>query len=211
MPRNTWLDALGGGRRVAVGPVEARRGVLPGRAQPGDDPPDHLVERRVARDLVAQPALEDPGSLLAHRLFFVAQQVGPLERPEIGELGPVDQAIDQLVSLLRVAIGQERPGLVGLGKPADRVEIGPPQEDRIAADGEGLIRRALSLAKTSSSIGPLAGKPRQTKPGRSAQEGQPAGRAAVHVADARRPSRSRSVRVTRPSDETSTRVGSLTS
>ena len=90
-------DALGGGRRVAVGPVEAGRRVLPGRAQAADDPADHLVQRHVARDLVAEPALEDPGPFLAHGLLFVPEQIGPLQRPEVGELGPLDQPVDQLV------------------------------------------------------------------------------------------------------------------
>ncbi len=102
---------------------------MPGRPQAGDDLPGELIERGVLRDLVAQPALKDPGPLFSHRLFFVAEHVGPFESPEIGELGALDQAVDQPGSLVAVAIIQERPGFVRLGKPADRVEKGPAQED----------------------------------------------------------------------------------
>ena len=57
-------DRLGGGLRVAVGPVEARRRVLPGRAAGGDDAGGRTRRAATSRgDLVAEPALEDPDAL----------------------------------------------------------------------------------------------------------------------------------------------------
>ena len=169
-PQEHLADALGGGHRVAIGAVEARRGVLPGGAQPGDDAADQLVERHVAGDLVAQPALQDPGALLAHGLLFVPEHVGPFERPEIGELGAIEQAINELLSFLRDRDPRERASFARLRQPADRIEKGPPQEHGSLLTGEGLIRMALSLAKTRSSIKPLVGQPRHANPGRSARK-----------------------------------------
>ncbi len=125
-------DGFGRGHGVAVGPVKAGRGVLPGRAQPGDNPAGQLVERRVARDLVAQPALKDPGTLLAHRLLFISEQVGPLQGPVIGELGALDQPVNQLAPFIRVARVEERAGFVGIGEPSNAIEVRAPEKLGIA-------------------------------------------------------------------------------
>ena len=113
MPRNTWATAsaaLVGSRLVrwkldgGLVQVEPRAATI--RAH-------HFIERHVGGELVAEPALEHPDAFRSHRLLFVAQQVGPLECPEIGELGAIEQAVDQLRSFQGVAIGQESSGLAG--------------------------------------------------------------------------------------------------
>jgi hypothetical protein len=80
-------DGLGRGRGVAVGPVEAGRRIGVIRAGRGDESTNEEVERDVGGDLVAKPALEDPDALRPHRLLLIPEQVGPLQGPEVGELG----------------------------------------------------------------------------------------------------------------------------
>ena len=126
---------LSGRHRVAVGAMKTRRRVLPVRAQAGDDPPRQVVERDIAGQLVAQPALKDPGPFFTHRLLFVAQQIGPLKRPEIGEFGTVDELVNQLFALIRIVRVEKCARYIGIGKTADRIEKRAAQEGGIVADG----------------------------------------------------------------------------
>ena len=177
--------ALGGGHRVAVGAVKARGRVFPGRAQAGDDPPHQRIQRRIASDLVAQPALEDPGALLAHRFFFVAQQVSPLECPEVGKLGPLDQAIDQLAHVSRGSLSARNDrASSGSGSRPIASRNARRRKTESLQMPEGLIRIALSLAKTGSSNGPFAGSTAPDEVGPIGQKREPGGPAAVHVANA---------------------------
>src|SRR5262249_37620253 len=138
-------DRLGGGHRVAIRAVEAGRRVLPGGALGRDDLPGELIERQVARDRVAQPALEDPYALVAHRLFFVAEQVGPLERPEIGKLRKADQTIDQPFAPGGIGRAEEAARLIERGKTADGVEAGTPQERGVIHRLRGIDPKCLEL------------------------------------------------------------------
>ena len=141
------------------------------------------VERDIAGQLVAQPALQDPRALLAHRLLFVPQQVGPLECPEIGELGALDQAIDELVAFGRVCRFQERARFRRIGQPADRVEKRPTQEDRITAERRRIDAQGFQLGEDESVDRALRFSAVPDEPGPVGEESEAAGRAAIHVAD----------------------------
>ena len=125
-------DRFGRRRGVAIGSIKTRGGIAPGGTARGQDFAGELVKRRASGDLIAKPALKDPSSLVPHRLFFVAEQVGPFQRPVIGELRPIQEAIDQFRSLRRIGIGDERTRLVDGRQDADRIKIGSSYKYRIA-------------------------------------------------------------------------------
>ena len=79
-----------------------------------------LIERLVLGQAFANPAIISVGPLLAQNLPIDAQQVGPFQGPVIGELGPIQQFVDQQVALVRPA---DRPGNGGLRRASASVPI----------------------------------------------------------------------------------------
>ena len=63
-----------------------------------------------------------------------AKDVGELERPEIVELGPVEQPVDDLIAPRCRRLGQERIDFLGRRQDAQHVEVDPPDELAVGAD-----------------------------------------------------------------------------
>src|SRR5690242_21276934 len=86
---------LGPRAGVAVWPVKVRRGTVVRAAVCGHEFADELVDGLVFRNAPPNPVMKILHTFLVERMSFDAQQVRPLQRPEIRELGPVKQLIDQ--------------------------------------------------------------------------------------------------------------------
>ena len=56
---------------------------------------DELVVGRVGRDLAPDPVAERHGALDVEELAVDLEQVGPLVRPVVDEIGAADQPVDQ--------------------------------------------------------------------------------------------------------------------
>ena len=93
-----------------------------------------LVQRAVLRHLVLHP-----GGVREHRLRVAAvlrvlvvrpdaEQLAPLHRPHVHELGPLQQCVDQCLALLRVLVREERVELLARRRQADQVEVNAAQE-----------------------------------------------------------------------------------
>src|SRR5207248_5566096 len=111
-------DRLGAGDRFADGAIKIRRRIEIRATARGDEFAGEPVERFVFRDALANPAMERLDAFAVEQSFLGAQQVGPLERPEVGELGPFEQSIDQAGALpwqpSRCREGTRRAEAVGL-------------------------------------------------------------------------------------------------
>ncbi len=203
MPRNTWRDALGGGRRVAIGAVEARRAgsarSSPARRRSGG--PSRRAARRAAIWSRSQRwkthAPFSPivfSSLRRRSAHFSAQKSA--------NSGRSTRRSTSLVPLVR---DRDRPGRLASrrGREAGRWRRGRPGAGRPdRRPGRRVDPQSRSLAKTARRSDAIALRAAPDEPGPVGREGQPAGRATVPVADgngrlAGPPAR------TRPSIETS--------
>ncbi len=125
---------LGGVLRVAAGPPVVGGRVLENAAAGGQQLAGELVER-----LVGQNALVDPAMELAHAgrlelLAVGAEDVAPLERPELGRVGAVDQFVDQPGPLVGLLAFEEGERFLGMGQAAGGVEVGAADEFFVAAE-----------------------------------------------------------------------------
>ncbi len=136
-----------------------RRGVQVGRrrlevaAGPNEQLGHEFIERPILHHLIL-----DPGGIRIHRLGVPAilrclvvrpdtEQLAPLHRPQVHELGPVEQGVDQPGSLPRVPVRQETVVLFARRRQADQVEIHPAQEGLVGADLRGGKVQLLELVK----------------------------------------------------------------
>ena len=88
---------------------------------------------------------------MAERLAIDAQQIGPAQRPEVGELGPAEQGVHQLRPLVRRRVGEELPRLVGRRQRAGQVEVDAAQELGVVARAR-TGRRSAWRASSSTSL-----------------------------------------------------------
>ena len=175
---------LSGRHRVAVGAMKTRRRVLPVRAQAGDDLPRQVVERDIAGQLVAQPALKDPGPLLTHRLLFVAQQIGPLERPEIGEFGTVDELVDRAFRAYQDRSSRENArAIAGSGRRPIASRNARRRKMESSQTEDGLTLQGPQLGEDERIDGPLDNRRTPDEPRAVGQKGKPARPPAVHEPD----------------------------
>src|SRR5262249_34673283 len=142
-----------------------------------------FVERKVAVDGVANPALEDPDALIAHRLFFITQEIGPLERPEVGEFREPNQPVDERVALGWRGIVQGRPRFAWRGEAPDGIKVSPSQKNGVDGDLRGIDPERFKLRKNVPVNGALRGgiAPHKVRPIR--EEREPANAPAAEVAD----------------------------
>src|SRR5262249_10504231 len=68
-------------------------------------------------------------------------QVAPIPRPSVGESVTADKRVDQLVALIGIAIGNERPDRIHSWNRACRIEIGAP--DELLIGGECRVRHLV--------------------------------------------------------------------
>src|SRR5439155_21510737 len=81
--------------RFTDGAIEIRRRIEISAPARGEEFAGEPVEWFVFREALANPAMERLDAFAVEQSLLGAQQVGPLERPEVGELGPLQQAVDQ--------------------------------------------------------------------------------------------------------------------
>ncbi len=94
----------------------------------GDQLMDDLVPGPIGAELLAQPVVQR-GAVDHPALVAPADQEDrPLGREVLGEVGMIEQVLDQLAALVGLPGGQEGPGLLHGRDPAEQVEVGPPQE-----------------------------------------------------------------------------------
>ena len=86
---------LGAGDGLANRAIKIRRRIEIAAAARGDQFARELVERLVLGDALANPAVERLDAFTVEQAFLGAQQIGPFERPEIGELRAFEQPVDQ--------------------------------------------------------------------------------------------------------------------
>ena len=140
-------ERLGGG----VGRLRFDRLLLADR----DDPPPHrrrgvagrehvahqVVPGPVGRHLTAQPSVERPHPLhpadIVIPLLPILEQIGELERPEVGELRSFHQPFHEQRPLVGGGVGKKGPHLLWIRERADEVEHQAPQERGVVA----IIRR----------------------------------------------------------------------
>ena len=111
--------------------IETRRRAVVHVAGRGHQSPDEPVVGHVPPERVIQPARERIRSLVVKQLLGVVQVVAPVQRPEIGVLGPIQEAVDDLAALLRVGVRQKLPSFLRGGDHADRVEVHPAEKGRV--------------------------------------------------------------------------------
>jgi hypothetical protein len=104
--------------RIAVDTEVVGRAVGVDRPLPHDEFADELIERPVGAERLADPVVQGPHPLLAQGLALVADQVGPLERPQGGVLvvvgielrvaGQAQESVDEMLPLVRIVGVEER-------------------------------------------------------------------------------------------------------
>ena len=80
-----------------------------------------------------EPAGQGDRSLRPNLRLVGPEDVGPLHRPEVGILRPLEEPLNELLPLVRGGIGKERAGLGGGGERADRIEAGAAEERGVVA------------------------------------------------------------------------------
>ena len=92
-----------------------------------------------------------PAGVIASR--STRKQVGPLHRPVVRVLGPIEQPVDQLGPLVGALVRQEGSRLRGGRQRADGVEIDAAQEGCVVGQvGWAECRGACRLSQASLSM-----------------------------------------------------------
>ena len=91
----------------------------------------------LAAKRLAEPEVERQHPLGTQLLGVDAEQVAPLQRPEIDILRAIEQAVDQLGPLVGIVVGQKVLDLVGRRGGADRVEHRAAEELGVGAQRRG--------------------------------------------------------------------------
>ena len=145
-------DRLRDGRRLLAlqGPeeVDLRRTEI--AAAGGEQLPDEPVVGHVLLERGPNPAVVRLGAVgpeVDREFGLDPQQVAPLHRPVVGELRPLEQAVDQHGTLVGGLVVQKALRLLGRGQRADGVEIDPPEENRIGTQVGRLDFQLLQLGE----------------------------------------------------------------
>ena len=97
-----------------------------------------LIERSVVPHGGADPLVIGEGILVPEREAIDPQQVAPFERPEIGELSPPHQLLNQLRAFIISRVLEKRLGLGGGGQCADQIKMRAPQEGGVVGEVGGM-------------------------------------------------------------------------
>ena len=125
--------------RIDLGLVIVGRRIFKVAAGGGKDVARDLVQRDVVRELVLQPVVVNERLLVADLVVVRAhaQQLGPFHHPEIGELMPREQRIDELCALVRIGAGEKAVAIFGRGQHPDGVDENTAQKLLVAAQLRG--------------------------------------------------------------------------
>src|ERR1035438_7251922 len=87
-----------------------------------------------------------------------AQQVAPLHGPKVGELGALQEAIDEGGAFGGVLVGEELRSFLGGGQGTDDVEVGAAEEDGVGGEKGGLDVEAFEAVEDAGVDGGLRGQ-----------------------------------------------------
>src|SRR5262249_7783934 len=118
-PEEYLRGRLAPGKWVAVGTVVIGRRLRVGAAARGDQLPHELIDGRVICNALPNPMVKGLDPLLIQRMCFHPEQVGPLQRPEVVKLGPLEQAVYETSPLVGPLLSQERPRFLRRRKLAE--------------------------------------------------------------------------------------------
>ncbi len=124
-------DGFGACLGIAKRAIEICGRIGVGAAAGGDQIAGKFVERFTVRDGLANPIMEDLDSLSVQRFLLIAENIGPLERPIIGKLRPLEQLIDQPGTFVHMGILKEFPRFRRRGQDTDAVQESAAQEDAV--------------------------------------------------------------------------------
>ncbi len=128
-------------RAVEVGGRDAE--VTAGR---GEEGADEAVVRHVVADRIVEPlvvGLNGVGPEIDRELGLDAEDVAPLEGPEIGKFGAGEEEIDQDGALVGRAVLEEVVSGLGVWDGADEVDVDAAEEDFVGAGGSGIGVEAM--------------------------------------------------------------------
>lgn len=167
----------------AVGAMKVGGWMAVGAAAGGDQFAGHDIEGFVAFDAVADPAVEDDHALAVEGAFLDAQEVGPFQRPEIGELGTFKGGVDGARPFVRGRIVDEGAGFECGGWETQQIEVQTTEEEGI---GDVACRQLLSGAEfredvVVDEVGRAGTAP--VEPGSVGNEGEPDGFLVIEVTD----------------------------
>ena len=123
---------LDGRRAIAI---EDRRPLAKRVALRRDQLAHELVVRHVAAEGVSQPRIQIPDGLDPDSVRIGTQEIGPLVRPEVGVLGPLQKLIDEECPLVGTVVGKERAGLIGRRQATDHSQERPSVKGRVGRVG----------------------------------------------------------------------------
>ena len=112
-----------------------------GVAGGGEEVAREFVPRAVDGDLRAQPRVKRAHALRAAHVVValpaILEEVAELQRPEIHELGTLEQRLDEARAFVGIFVGEERANFLGRGQRADGVEGGAAQKRGVVRELRG--------------------------------------------------------------------------
>ena len=133
-PEKNLGDSLGALIGGAEGAVIIRGGDFVGTAQRGDDLAGEAVERLVFVDGFTDPAVEGGDASGIEDFFLDAEEVGPFQGPEVGELGTLEEGVDQFGPFVRIRVLKKGPCLLLCRDEPEKIEMDAPDEGGVVAD-----------------------------------------------------------------------------
>ena len=115
-------------QRVVGDAVEVGRAFSKRAPLGGDDLANELVHRLVIAERRPQPVVEAPHALFAQLVAVDAQQIAPLQCPEIDKLRPVEHTLDCFLPFVRPLVGEEHLDIRRRRQRADYVEMNAAKE-----------------------------------------------------------------------------------
>ena len=146
-------EELGGGFGAEGGVAEdapvVGGGVLIGTAVGGEEGADEEIGGEVGVDGVAEPLVHGAGAGGVHDAFLEAEEVGPFERPPVGEGRGEEELVDEPGAFVRSGVGGEAFGGGAVRELAGEVEGGAAEERGVVAERSGC---GFELAETVEDV-----------------------------------------------------------
>src|SRR5439155_21809965 len=106
---------FGAGDRIASRAEVIASEMIVRAAASGEQLARELIERLIGGDAFTNPAVKDLHAFAVKHLFFVAEQVGPFQRPKIRKLRTVEKRVDQPSAFLLPTVDHEIARFIGRG------------------------------------------------------------------------------------------------